>query len=109
MRGHDDILQLVEFVSVASHVFGIETRHDIQEAVRDCLVFFLEHEYAVVGDMNLTAEGPPIVPWVGSPESIVNEVIEKWDHLGDYPNLGDVCWVELTPAGREFAQSLDDV
>jgi hypothetical protein len=62
--------------------------------------------YAIVGDV-VRDEGLLCVQsWgLGAAETI-KRVEDEWRALGRMPNLGEVCWLELTDAGRAKAREL---
>ena len=58
-----------------------------------------------VGDV---LEGVGFVPWPLDVDGALIEIRRRWlDLESDRPNLGDVCWLRLTPTGTEIARKLD--
>jgi hypothetical protein len=104
--GLDDIIQLSEIVDIAHFDLGVPEGEGLYSAVAEALRELLDGDLAIVGDL---FEVPPplhVVPWSGEPAAIVRRVIDEWRALGRRPGLSQVCWLSLTPAGRDFrAQS----
>jgi hypothetical protein len=105
-RGLDDIIQLAEIVSVARFNVGIEDGAELFDVVARCLRVLVGQGLAVVGDVDDGRPPLTVTPWSGDAESIAERAIGGWKALGRTPNLGEICWLELTPEGRHRAREL---
>ena len=93
-----------------SHV-GISVDH--RAKLRSCRrrqrpsVNCMDAGYAIVGDVAKDDEGVLYISsWgLGSADTI-KRIEDEWRALGRLPNLGDVCWLELTESGRAHALSV---
>jgi hypothetical protein len=106
-RGLSDMLQLDEMASVARrHLGGSPSEADVMGATTEVIGELLSHGYAIVGDV-VRDEGLLCVQsWgLGGAETI-GRIEDEWRALGHPPNLGEVCWLELTDAGRAEARAL---
>ncbi len=64
----------------------------------------VDADYAIVGDVAKDGEGILYIPsWGLGPPDMIKRIEDKWRALGRPPNLGDVCWLELTESGRAHA------
>ncbi len=106
-RGLSDMLQLDEMASVARrHLGGSPSEADVMRATTEVIGELLSPGYAIVGDA-VRDEGLLCVQsWgLGGAETI-GRIEDEWRALGRPPNLGEVCWLELTDAGRAEARAL---
>jgi hypothetical protein len=104
-RGLDDIIQLAEIVSVARFNLGIPEGPDLFAAVAYCLRALVGEGLAVVGDLHDSGSPLAIGPWPGDVDAVVERAILEWKELGRAPNLGEICWLELTELGKEAARA----
>jgi hypothetical protein len=104
-RGLDDLLQLVEIISVVGGHVGID-RHDqsVMDPTLKVIYCLLSSGYAIAGSVEKDDKGIlRIRSWGLSPSDTVSRIEEKWRELEKPPNLGDVVWLELTDRGRAEA------
>jgi len=106
-RGLSDMLQLSEMASVAQrHIGRSPSEGATMRATTEAISELVGSGYAIVGDV-VRDEGLLCVQsWgLGAAETI-KRVEDEWRALGRMPNLGEVCWLELTDAGRAKAREL---
>lgn len=106
-RGLSDMLQLGEMAWVARRDLGESSSEpDIMQATIKAIGELLSCDYAIVGDV-MRDEGLLCVrSWGLSAAETIKRIEEEWRALGHMPNLGEVCWLELTDPGREEARAL---
>jgi hypothetical protein len=101
------MLQLDEMASVARrHLGESPSEPDVIRATTEVISDLLGSGYAIVGDV-VKDEGLLCVrSWGLSNADTIKRVEDEWRALGRSPNLGEVCWLELTAVGRAEAQAL---
>jgi hypothetical protein len=106
-RGLSDMLQLSEMASVARrHLGGSPSEAQVMQATTEVVGELVGSGYAIVGDV-IKDEGLLCVrSWALGAAETIERIEDEWRALGRPPNLGDVCWLELTDAGRAEAQAL---
>jgi hypothetical protein len=106
-RALSDILQLSEMRSVVVRHLPIETdENGVQQATLGVIADLVESGAAIVGDVVRDTEGLLCIrSWELPPTAAVQRIEREWRALGT-PNLGDVCWLELTESGRSEAHRL---
>lgn len=103
-RGLDDIIQLSEIVSVAREDLNVQEGDKLFAVVFRCLASLVGRGWAIVGDLD-DAEPPlAVVPWSGSSDEVAERAISEWRALGRLPDLGEICWLELTDSGSAAAR-----
>jgi hypothetical protein len=107
-RGLVDILQLAEIASVVrSHVAESSEDSDVLSETLEVITHLLASGYATAGDVVRDQDGLlHIRSWGLSPSDTVKRIEDEWRALGRLPNLGEVCWLELTDAGRAEARAI---
>jgi len=105
-RGLDDIIQLAELVSIARFEVGVDEGPQLFDVVEVALCDLVEEGLARIGDLDDSHAPLTVVPWVGDVATIVGRAISAWRTLGREPNLAEVCWLELTPLGRQRAKEM---
>ena len=102
------MLQLGEMASVARrHYPDAASEADVVRVTTDVISELLSSGYAIVGDVVKDDEGLLCVrSWGLSATDTVKRIEDEWRALGRPPNLGEVCWLELTEAGRAQARAL---
>jgi|HubBroStandDraft_4_1064222.scaffolds.fasta_scaffold01964_1 hypothetical protein len=104
-RGLEDILQLDEMAGVARrHLGGSPSEDEVMRVTTEIIGELVDAGYAIVGDVAKDDEGILYISsWgLGSADTI-KRIEDEWRALGRPPNLGDVCWLELTESGRAHA------
>ncbi len=106
-RGLSDMLQLDEMAFVARrHLGGSPSESETMQATTEVIGELMGSGYAIVGDV-VRDEGLLCVQsWGLSVAETTKRIEDEWRALGRMPNLGEVCWLELTDAGREQARAL---
>jgi hypothetical protein len=106
-RGLSDMLQLSEMASVAKHhLGGSPSEGEIMRETTGVISELMGSGYAIVGDVARDEGLLCVQSWgLGAAETI-KRVEDEWRALGRMPNLGEVCWLELTDAGRAKAREL---
>jgi hypothetical protein len=104
-RGLHDILQLDEMASVARrHLGGSPSEDEVMQVTTEIIGELMDAGYAIVGDVAKDDEGILYISsWGLGSSDTVKRIEEEWRALGRPPNLGDVCWLELTESGRAHA------
>lgn len=104
-RGLDDILQLSEMAGVARrHLGGSPSEDEVMRTTTEIVGELVDAGYAIVGDVAKDGEGILYISsWGLGSADTVKRIEEEWRSLGRPPNLGDVCWLELTESGRAHA------
>lgn len=106
-RGLSDMLQLSEMASVARrHLDGSPSEPDVIRATTEVISDLLGSDYAIVGDVVKDEELLCVRSWELSTADTARRIEDEWRALGRPPNLGDVCWLELTDAGRAEARAV---
>jgi hypothetical protein len=106
-RGLSDMLQLGEMTSVAKrHLGGSPSEGEIMQATTEVIGELVGAGCAIVGDV-VRDEGLLCVQsWGLGVAETIQRIEDKWRGLGRMPNLGEVCWLELTDTGRAEARTL---
>jgi hypothetical protein len=106
-RGLSDMLQLGEVAWVARRdLGGSPDEADVIRATTEAIGELLGSGWAIVGDV-VRDEGLLCVQsWGLSAAETIKRLEDEWRALGGMPNLGEVCWLELTDAGRAEARAL---
>jgi hypothetical protein len=106
-RGLSDMLQLSEMASVARrHLGGSPSEAAVVRATTELIGDLLGSGYAIVGDVEKDEGLLCVRSWELSTADTVKRIEGEWRALGRPPNLGEVCWLELTDAGRAEAQAV---
>lgn len=105
-RGLSDMLQLDEIAFVAQrHLGGSPDEAETMRAATEAIGELVGSGYAIVGDV-VKDEGLLCVQsWGLGVAETIKRVEDEWRALGRMPNLGEVCWLELTDAGRAKARA----
>jgi hypothetical protein len=103
-RGLEDILQLSEMAGVARrHLGGSPSEAEVMRVTTGIIGGLMDAGHAIVGDVAKDRGILYISSWgLGSTDTI-QRIEDEWSTLGRPPNLGDVCWLELTESGRAHA------
>lgn len=104
-RGLDDILQLSEIAWVARrHLGGSPSEAEVMRATTETISELMDAGWTIVGDVAKDDEGVLYISsWCLESAETVKRVEDEWRALGRLPNLGEVCWLELTESGRAHA------
>jgi len=106
-RGLSDMLQLGEMAWVARRdLGGSPDEADVIRATTEAIGELLSSGYAIVGDVVKDEEPLCVRSWKLSATDTVKRIGDEWRALGRHPNLGEVCWLELTDTGRAEAQTV---
>jgi hypothetical protein len=105
-RGLSDMLQLDEMAWVAQrHLGGSPSEGEIMHATTEVIGELVGSGYAIVGDVVKDEGLLCVCSWGLSTADTVKRIGDEWRALGHPPNLGEVCWLELTDAGRVEARA----
>ena len=103
MIGADDWIQALDIYHAVQKAIGPESREDRIVACVGAGRELLAGGLVTVGDV--TRDG--FAPWSLSVDEAIAEIALRWALLADArPQLGDVCWLKLTPRGRAAAEEL---
>jgi hypothetical protein len=103
LAGLDDWVQACQ-VDWAVSGAGPATKEERLLAVQEVLGQLLGDGLVEVGDV---VEHKGFVPWSIDIDAAMTEIAQRWRALEeDRPNLGDVCWLNLTKHGEEVARNL---
>jgi hypothetical protein len=104
-RGLSDMLQLSEMAWVARRdLSGTPDEGEIMRATTEVISELVGSGYAIVGDVAKDDEGVLYVSsWSLESADTIKRIEAEWCALGRPPNLGDVCWLELSESGRAHA------
>lgn len=104
-RGLEDILQLSEMASVTRrHLDGSPSEAEVMQATTEIVGELMDAGYAIVGDVAKDDKGILYISsWRLRSADTIKRIEDEWRALGRPPNLGDVCWLELTESGRAHA------
>lgn len=106
-RGLDDMLMLSEMAGVAARNLGEPLDAWGRSATLISIGSLLESEYAIVGEVVKGHDGLLAVQsWNLAPTDAVQRIDAEWRAIGHLDGLGQVCWLELTDAGRAEAKRL---
>lgn len=107
-RGLEDILQLSEMASVARrHLSGSPSEAEVMQVTTEIIGELMDAGYAIVGNVAKDDVGVLyICSWGLGSAGTIKRIEDEWRALGRPPNLGDVCWLELTESGRAHALSV---
>jgi hypothetical protein len=105
-RGLSDMLQWAELVSVARRTLPPDSSDaEAAQAVLAVISDLLESKLAIVGDVVGRTDGPLSVrSWGQSNSATAARIASCLGELGRPATLGEVCWLELTEAGRAEAR-----
>lgn len=106
-RGLSDMLQLDEMAFVAKrYLGGSPSEGAVMHATTEVIGELIGCGSAIVGDV-VRDEGLLCVQsWGLGVAETIKRIEHEWRGLGRMPNLGEVCWLELTDAGRAEARAL---
>lgn len=108
LRGLSDMLQLDEIASVARRrLGGTAGEPDVMQATTETIGELMNAGYAIVGDVAKNGGRLCVRPWGLNTEETVKRIEDDWRGLGRPPNIGEVCWLELTDAGRDEALAVE--
>lgn len=106
-RGLSDMLQLGEIAWVARrHLGDPPNETEVMRATTEAIDELLNSGFAIVGDVVKDERLLCVQSWGLSVPEAIKRIEDEWRALGGMPNLGEVCWLELTDAGREEGRSL---
>ncbi len=101
--GLDDWVQAAEVVSIAMEDGGAGTDRERRELSLRLIREVLERGWMRIGD--LTKDG--FREWSLPISEAMERVQREWDSLEEgMPNLGDVCWLEISDEGKRLAEAL---
>lgn len=105
--GLSDILQLDELAYVAQrHLGWSPSEAEVMQTTTEVIGELMGAGYAIVGDV-VREEGLLCVrSWGLSPAETIKRIEDEWRALGRMPNLGEICWLELTDAGQAKGRAL---
>jgi hypothetical protein len=52
-----------------------------------------------------TSDGRGFTPWQSDSTDSISRIEKEWDALGREPNIGEVVWLNITPAGENEART----
>ncbi len=103
LSGADDWTGLWELGADARDMVGADAdTADILAVVLRAMKHLLERNLALVGD--LRSHG--FEPWDLSHAEILDRVEQAWLAASRDPNIGEICWLTLTPLGEITATLL---
>jgi hypothetical protein len=107
-RGFSGILQLSEVIGVTSrHIERLPEDDEVMRATLSVINELLNSGYVIVGDVTRNGESLlQVHSWGLNTTGTMGRIEDEWNELGRLPNLGEVCWLELTDAGRGEARSV---
>jgi hypothetical protein len=78
---------------------------EIAQGALDVITDLLDSGYAIVGDVVTEPDGLlGVRSWGLNTSDTVKRIRGQLRDLGRAPELGEVCWLELTEAGRATAR-----
>jgi len=95
--GSNDWVGLWEVAARAVDLKPDASGVDIRTFTLEALRAILTRGYAEVGDLGTARR---FVPWGSSAEATLERINSEWQRLGRPPNIGEVCWIQLTEKGR---------
>ncbi|GAA1376263.1 hypothetical protein [Streptomyces beijiangensis] len=95
-EGLDDWVRLTAFIYHVEEFTNSATER--RAAFVETLIFLLEEELMVVGDL-----GDQVIPWPGDADAVVARAVRECERLDWDPRL-DGCWFANTDAGDRWAQ-----
>jgi hypothetical protein len=106
-RGLSDMLQLNEMASVARrHLGGPPSEAEVIQATTEVIGELVGSGYAIVGDVTRDERLLCVRSWGLGVADTIKRIEDEWRALDRAPNLGEVCWLELTDADRTEARAL---
>lgn len=106
-RGLSDMLQLGEMAWVARRdLGGSPGEADVIRATTEAIGELLGSGWAIVGDAVKDGGLLCVQSWGLSAAETIKRIEDEWSELEGMPNLGEICWLELTDAGRTEARAL---
>lgn len=103
IRGLDDWIQAAEVASVVRTTGHTTSADAVRDRSLELIRRMLHDDLFVVGDVKA---GVGFVPWTATPDVALQRIESEWRALPDGPDLGEVCWLNLTPKGRTRADEL---
>lgn len=102
LSGLDDWVGLWELVRLVREREGQEAQDSVvRELVLDLITQLLDDEEIVVGAL---IEGAGFRPWDSASAEAIDRIRASWDSLGRDPNIGEICWIQNTEDGDQFAR-----
>ena len=98
VRGLDDWIDAAEIAWVAQSDGQAETSSGILRLTLRTIHALLEDGLVEVG---MVTREDGFIPWELSSADAVERIEEEWRTKPTGPNLGEVCWLNLTEKGRE--------
>jgi hypothetical protein len=102
LRGLADWIDAAEVASVARTVGGARTEHEVRELSLQLLRELLGRGLMEVGAV--TESG--FEPWRVAVDRALERIESEWRSLPKGPDLGDICWLNLTEKGQTRAEEL---
>ena len=94
-RGTDDWIQAAEVASVARTVGGATGEEEVRDLSLRVLRELLERDLMEVG--MVTATG--FTAWEIPVDQALDQIEREWEVLPKGPDLGEICWLNLTEKG----------
>jgi hypothetical protein len=86
------------------HLGGSPSEADTIRATTEAIGDLLNSGHAIVGDVVKDQGLLCVRSWELSTADTVKRIEDEWRALGHLPDLGEVCWLELTDSGRGQAR-----
>jgi hypothetical protein len=121
--GDDDWVGLWELVWQVDRLMPSASNDEKRRLTLAGLQRVLDLGYANVGDLRSPVgwisptQGPiprqplphpTFEPWRGSQRDILTRIEAEWISAGRPPNIGDICWLLLTPEGEAASKMIND-
>ena len=103
VRGIDDWIQASEVQSIAMEFGGADTVEKRRDLSLEIIRTLLREGLVEIG-MVYAHEG--FVPWLSGVDESMQRIIREWSALPKGPNIGDICWLNLTQKGEAAARAL---
>ena len=98
-----DWVQAAEVVSIAMEEGGAETDREGRDLSLELFREVLQRGWMRIGE--LTHDG--FREWSLPVPAAMERIQREWDSLREgMPNLGDICWLEITEEGKRLAEAL---
>jgi len=99
--GLHDWVMAAEVVSVVVSRGDSPTQRGIRDASLRILDEIFSDQLARAGDLSSAG----FVPWNLTSEECMNRISQAWTESAPLPDLGDICWLELTDIGVSRARA----
>ncbi|MDA2808681.1 hypothetical protein [Nocardiopsis suaedae] len=101
VSGVTDWVMLVEAQSLARYYTGSDDWRAWRDFSMEFLAELMRDGLTIPGDFT---DDRGFRPWDLPTEDALARIRDEWSSFGAELDMGDVCWFDVTPAGRELGE-----